>query len=97
MRDAMKTLGEYLDKQGKDPEPAKECEAIRKETGTEDDFPFPKDSPYYFGEEFPDGRLTADFYDPGNRPILHFREAIRKAEVLGRSLTKEELEELEKE
>lgn len=59
------------------------------------DFLFPKDSPYYFGEEFPDGRLTADFHDPGNRPIVHFRDAVRKVEELGRPLTAQEMSEFE--
>jgi hypothetical protein len=92
----MKTLKKYLDKQMEDPEFTKEYKAVRKEMEAEDDFPFPKDSPHYFGEEFPDGRMTADFSDPNNRPVKNFRKVIQAAENLGRPLTEEELEELEK-
>lgn len=47
-----------------------------------------KTSPYYFGEEMSDGRLTAE-YD--NTIIPNFRELVRKRTELGRPLTEEEM------
>jgi hypothetical protein len=68
---------------------SRRCRTMNKEA--EEKFPFPKDSPYYFGEEFPDGRLTADY----DNTRIRFWDAIKRREELGRPFTEEEMKEFE--
>lgn len=49
------------------------------------------DQPEYFGEEMPDGRLTA----PSSGKIYRLREAILLSKRLGRPLTEHEMKEYE--
>ncbi len=49
-------------------------------------------NPYYFGEEMPDGRLTAEY----DNTEYHFRDMLRKRNELGRPLTEDELKEFER-
>ena len=50
-----------------------------------------KNTPFYFGEEMSDGRLTADF----DATAYHFRSLIKKRNELCRPLTESEMAEFE--
>lgn len=48
-------------------------------------------NPYYFGEEMPDGRLTAEY----DNTAYHFRDMLRRRNELGRPLTENGMKEFE--
>ena len=50
-----------------------------------------KNTPLYFGEEMPDGRLTANY----DSTTFHFKDLLVKRNLLGRPLTKDEMKEFE--